>query len=103
MDNNYDGPSTLANSAGLGAVKARESEMTRVLTKLHQVVEIAHKSFSELDSKLTPILRGPMPESAKEGATPGYSSALASDINVACEKVENLIRYIQSVRSRVEL
>ncbi len=100
MENNYN-KTTARFSENVAT--AREGEITIVFKKLQEGVELATKQFTDLTSKLAPILREIGPEPMKDKAIPVYSSPLSQSIDSICEKVSHLTDYIQSIKDRVEL
>lgn len=102
-DNVYNGPVGSVTGSSLNA-PIKESEISRALGKLHAVVEANKKVFTDLDMRLSPILRGEVPtENTDKGLKIGFQSALANEIDHCVGQLEGLYQYILSVKNRVEL
>lgn len=98
------------NNIGSGlSAPVRESEMVKVLSSLHKAIEYSQNSFSELETRISPILRDGSEVDISEVSSndilkvPGYSSSLAQEINLATLKIENLASWIRKVKNRIEL
>lgn len=103
MDNNYIVGASKTLSVLSTGLAPRESELTRVLSKLHGESEFSIKLFDELCNKISPVLRNNIQKELDESVNLEFSSSLAQELNGIVGKLILLNQYIVSVKERVEL
>lgn len=88
-----------------GQANARESQVAAQFNRLGSAAKSLHENISNLDDRLSPILRGSGP-SASDGRKPEGKDVLvhhAEQMSNFADLIENANRRIEEILSRLEL
>jgi lipid A disaccharide synthetase len=83
-------------------VPSRETEVSRVLSKLAQVTGNCEKSLEELRTRLSSVCNKD-DEANEKISEPEYSTPLAQEINKIVYRIERLNDLMNSLQNRIEL
>ena len=83
-------------------VPSRETEVSRVLSKLVLVTEGCEKSLEELKIRLSSVCNKD-DEANEKISEPEYSTPLAQEINKIVYRIERLNEIMNSLQNRIEL
>ena len=81
----------------------RETEISKVLTKLNKRTSQLEETVKQLTARLTGILRGELSGEAAKTSVPEFSTPLAQEINQTVCRLDIIDKDLQNLRNRLEL
>lgn len=90
-------------NAKVGEVPTRETEISKVFSRLFGIIEVCQSSVEQLRERINPVMNGGGAKSADKEVKPEFSSGLAQEISRAVNLLEKMNDSLVDMKNRVEL